>query len=394
MSDSLPLSALYARALNKAASASSLPITSDETQACIGLTNDSELIQDILSDLIQLTSQVANLSLFSSNEILDDISTSDLVYLSLPFIHAAVQNRVRTTERDDCMSNLMRTQRHLNTYVSSLETYDIVPETERVLHGQQPYSVRDVAKRREVKIGRYKAEKGLRTRIEVIARHRRQLVSGDHPFSDFDHVASLLLPSEDDTEDSETENVLRGATLLLLRLFYAQACAQLEGVDQEIQLLRNAPPPPPLPKLPADERQDKTKDQEAMWKIDAAPELHNKGPLLDPHGKPMRPFTILPANVSDRTRLQAQIFGPGHRLPTMTIDEYLEIERERGGILSTGGSQSEVKHTSSEQLTIDSEMDGIVLGELKAEEKRRKDEQWAQYRDTHPRGAGNTMNRG
>lgn len=39
-------------------------------------------------------------------------------------------------------------------------------------------------------------------------------------------------------------------------------------------------------------------------------------------------------------------------------------------------------------------MDGPVLGELKADEKRRKDEQWAQYRDTHPRGAGNTMNRG
>lgn len=56
--------------------------------------------------------------------------------------------------------------------------------------------------------------------------------------------------------------------------------------------------------------------------------------------------------------------------------------------------QSEAKHTSSEQLTIDSEMDGAVLGELKTEEQRHKDEQWAQYKDAHPRGAGNTMNRG
>lgn len=39
-------------------------------------------------------------------------------------------------------------------------------------------------------------------------------------------------------------------------------------------------------------------------------------------------------------------------------------------------------------------MDGSALGEEKAEEKRLKDEQWAQYKDTHPRGAGNTMNRG
>ena len=97
-------------------------------------------------------------------------------------------------------------------------------------------------------------------------------------------MASLLLPSEDDAEDLETENILREATLLLLRLFYAQACAQLESVDQEIQLLRNAPTPPPLPKPPADDPRNKTKDQEDMWRIDAAPEP-NRGPLLDPHGK-------------------------------------------------------------------------------------------------------------
>lgn len=39
-------------------------------------------------------------------------------------------------------------------------------------------------------------------------------------------------------------------------------------------------------------------------------------------------------------------------------------------------------------------MDGTVAGEGKAEEKRQKDENWAQYKDANPRGAGNTMNRG
>jgi hypothetical protein len=45
-------------------------------------------------------------------------------------------------------------------------------------------------------------------------------------------------------------------------------------------------------------------------------------------------------------------------------------------------------------LAIDSEMDGTVQGELKAEKKRQKDEKWAKYTDDHPRGAGNRMNRG
>ncbi|KAG9318611.1 TAP42-like protein [Chiua virens] len=281
-------------------------------------------------------------------------------------------------------------------YTSSLEAYDIVPETERELYGQQVSSIRDISKRRELKIRQYKNEKDLRTRIEVIKRRRRKLVSEDLSFGDFDIVASLLLPEEEEDEDEELDTILRATTLLLLRLFYAQARAQLEAVDQEIHLLRNAvgPPMSQLPNLPADERQSKTREQEDMWRIDTLSETSNRGPLLDSHGKPLRPFTILPASESDRARLHAQVFGPGHRLPTMTINEYLEIERQRGGILPAKENVSEMEPTSSEQLTIESEMDGRVLGDLKAEEKRHNDEQWAQYKDTHPKGAGNTMNRG
>lgn len=39
-------------------------------------------------------------------------------------------------------------------------------------------------------------------------------------------------------------------------------------------------------------------------------------------------------------------------------------------------------------------MDGTVESELKAEEKRQEDEHWARYTDLHPKGEGNTMNRG
>lgn len=50
--------------------------------------------------------------------------------------------------------------------------------------------------------------------------------------------------------------------------------------------------------------------------------------------------------------------------------------------------------TKAEQLTVGSEMDGTVEGEMKAEEKRQNDEWWAEYADYHPKGEGNTMNRG
>jgi hypothetical protein len=49
--------------------------------------------------------------------------------------------------------------------------------------------------------------------------------------------------------------------------------------------------------------------------------------------KPLRPFVI---SNRGREEIQKQVFRPGHNLPTMTIDEYLELERQRGNILSGG----------------------------------------------------------
>ena len=51
-------------------------------------------------------------------------------------------------------------------------------------------------------------------------------------------------------------------------------------------------------------------------------------------GKPLRPFTL----VDKRQQVKDGVFRPGHNLPTMTIDEYLQEERRRGGIIEGGGS--------------------------------------------------------
>ncbi|KAG1723682.1 TAP42-like protein [Suillus lakei] len=393
MTSTLPLPTLFSRALATASKAANLPTVDDETQ---------ELIQSAVTDLKELDRRVAALSLFSSNEVLEDISTRNLVYLFARYVLAEVQNRMKTTDRDERMTVLKQTQVHLKSFIHDLDIYCLVPEVERALYAQSASSIKDAAKRREVKIKQFKAEKDLRARIEAVRKRRKQVPIGDLSQSDFDLIRSLL-PStvgpqvsddDDDEDDSETDEILREAISLLLRLNYAQAYSQLESMDQELELLRNAPPPP-RQGPPSDDRKSKLKEQDDMWKLDTkSPSIGESGPLLDSSGKPLRPFTILPAGASDRTRLQSQVFGPGHRLPTMSIDEYLKIEQERGNILTGGGPQSEEQPTSSEQLAMDSETDGTAFGEMKLEEKRQKDEQWAQFKDANPRGAGNTMNRG
>ncbi|TFY70267.1 hypothetical protein EVG20_g2743 [Dentipellis fragilis] len=377
--DSLP--ALFHRALTAATKASNLPTIQDGTK---------ELINSALKDLRNVNTRVTNLSLFSPNETLEDISTRDLVYLLVSYVIADVEGRVRTTDIEDRLVHLREQQTNFRKFSSYLEQYGIVPETERDLYGKRASVIADPAKRRETKIKQYQKEKELRNKIEAIRKRRHvATTSSDDSPTDFDLIASLLPEpsSSSEEEDQDTEDILRDATLLLLRLFYTQAHGQLESIDQELELLQNAPPPVPQP--PVDASQEGTD-----WRLDQ-PRLDDpRAPILDSAGKPLRPFTILPSGTADRARLQQQVFQADHRLPSMTIDEYLEIERQRGNIITGGGPQSEAEPTSKEQLALDAEQDGTAFGDQKEEERRQKDENWARYTDVNPKGAGNTMNRG
>ncbi|KAK0497071.1 TAP42-like protein [Armillaria luteobubalina] len=382
-----PLPQLYARVLTAASDAYDLPSIEDSTQ---------DIVKSCIEDLRQLHVRIADLALFSSNETLEDISTQNLIYLTLPYVCAEVQGRVRTTEREDRFVSIIQAQNYYETYCSTLENYGIVTEGDSKLFSR---NAANAASKREQKIQQYRHEKDLCTRIEVIRKRRRQQPTEESASSttDFIFIRSLLPSSTASGDSDEDDEVLRETALLLLRLFFSLSKTQLAHIETELQLLKTAPPPLPYSPRPDDNdprNKEKDRQDEEMWKLDAPKPNPNGGPLLDPAGKPLQPFTILPSGASERARHQAQVFGPGYNLPTMTIDQYLEVERERGNILSGGGPGSENTPTSSEQLAMDAEMDGKVEGEAKSEEKRLKDENWAVFTDENPRGAGNTMNRG
>ena len=57
-----------------------------------------------------------------------------------------------------------------------------------------------------------------------------------------------------------------------------------------------------------------------------------------------RPFKL----VKDRKQIASDAFKYGHSLPTMTIDEYLSLERKRGNIIEGGGAGSAIKREIDE----------------------------------------------
>jgi len=116
-----------------------------------------------------------------------------------------------------------------------------------------------------------------------------------------------------------------------------QSLQALEGILLELDILKVAPPltqEPSSEKGVVDNRIRGVGDDEYSDRLDN-PNIFNKSgtPLLSADGKPLRPFTI----VSNREEVRKGVFRPGHNLPTMSIDEYLEEERRRGNIIEGGG---------------------------------------------------------
>ena len=206
------------------------------------------------------------------------------------------------------MVHLKIAQKRLRTFVDILDNYEIVPAAEKELC-EKTLDIKDPAKRRGLKIKQYQKEKELRARIEVrlilfiiyllifmiiqVIRKRRgqQFVPEVDP-TDFALITSLLpSPSstssvdDEDEDDSETDDILREATLLLLRLTYTQARGQLEGTDQELELLRSAPPSPSSSVPTLEKGKGKSRDEGDMWKLEVPARSNGGGPLLDLSGK-------------------------------------------------------------------------------------------------------------
>lgn len=98
------------------------------------------------------------------------------------------------------------------------------------------------------------------------------------------------------------------------------------------------------------------------------------GKLIGPGGKVNRPFVI-----SDRKDILKNVQGTGQVLPTMTVEEL--VEKELANSIRSN-TVNDLKREEDEEDEEDSD------------EQIMKQRQWDDFRDSTPRGSGNTMNLG
>jgi immunoglobulin-binding protein 1 len=178
------------------------------------------------------------------------------------------------------------------------------------------------------------------------------------------------------------DEVIRNLHLAEIALTVNNAFSSLDMITQELDILSQMRQvEPPKPANPSDNRSAAPQDgysERLDGPITMAGLGRRGGPLLSSSGKPLQPFTL----TDKRTLLRQDVFKAGHSLPTMSIDEYLEEERRRGGIIDGGGN------TDAPQPELDEDNNRLV------DEATMKAREWDEFVEANPKGAGNTLNRG
>ncbi|SNX87817.1 related to TAP42 - component of the Tor signaling pathway [Melanopsichium pennsylvanicum] len=390
-----------------------------------------------------------SIGVISPNDALGDISTSSLRTLFLASLAAELHSAVRTGIDHSARKHRLRQSQEASAkYLNRVLGLGVVPPSTRqlvrwtlhsvpqaelegngldsgALNGQGSTSA-ILPHSREVKIATFKLERELKDNLDKF-RHAYQTknkLTGVKAPSDvfydlllYHRQASSNGGGGKDTSDAEEaeedddEEVVDGdnqvssnsapggiATvrqylLALLNLHTLRNAQLITSASQEHELLGSIPPPPPTQTHSSSSRQSGSDASNAEWRLDRGPtsSLPTTGALMAPGGKVLRPFTI--TNKS-RAELNSEVFRSGYRLPTMSIDEYLEEEQRRGNILQGGGQASYDKPTSKEERQLRMEQDGTKDAEQAEEEQRQKDLDWDTFSEQNKRGAGNTMNRG
>ncbi|CAG8758332.1 1534_t:CDS:2, partial [Racocetra fulgida] len=189
--------------------------------------------------------------------------------------------------------------------------------------------VKDLAKKREEKIERYKREKETKAKLEML---QQQLIS---------------------TKDDDKEDINREYILTLINHFIQKSIEQLLLIKQEIDLLNQM------------RLMESGQGSSVEMKDDTRIET------------PLRPFVI----TNQREAIKEQVFRPSWRLPTMTIDEYLQQEAQRGNIIQGGGE----KYVNAQWILI-VEVDDD--DEKAIDEETYKAREWDEFKDSNPRGWG------
>ncbi|KAI9336332.1 TAP42-like protein [Obelidium mucronatum] len=359
---------------------------------------------------------VRQLGIFSSNETIKDLNTLDLRFLLIDFYlgvlalkrtaitpptpSSSQESTALTTTLSSSSSNTQSSTRSpssrynerlaivkdgmsfFDTFLFSLEMHEALGEDDKkyVLDPKAAFTMpKDPALLRGEKIQRFKRERALKEKLRVLqaAVDEARKDSGEKKSSSGNNKIGSGEVDDFDPELRD-DDLYRELMMTTIELCVQRSVDEMRSAKDEIDMLEQIAVMEAARAPQQHSSGSKGSDMDA--RLDDLSQLRIKpDTLLTKEGKPRQPFMI--TNTSKREEFQKGVFRPGHNLPTMTVDEFLENEFARGNVITGGGKMPEkvVKEDLGE------EADDLETFKARA---------WDDYKDANPKGWGNRMNKG
>nr|XP_010924912.1 PP2A regulatory subunit TAP46 [Elaeis guineensis] len=382
-----------------------LPALFDQARKIHSMASESSINQETLMKGIEALRRcdemVSKLGLFSSNETKDDVSTANLKYLLVPFYLGELTEKV---VQDDRIQVLKISQDQLKEFISICEALELVPNDELETFGQEGADT--FAARRAKKIARFKWQKAAEAKLQEIKERKERRGRSLR-------AAALSTPveaGEEDEQDDDGEEE-REAWLITISLALCKAFDLLDMLKKEEEML-----------LAVKEKQSKEGDKEFIreildertkrvetWHRNAASQapflkpadpitcatfaqdvIEGRANISQAHEHKHQPLIFGPASLvggrltGERERMAAQVFQLGYRFPTMSIEEAGLREMEM--MKKWQERNAKLMEEANSSWYRDGTRSGTEEDEDAAVEKARA---WDDWKDDHPRGAGN-----
>ncbi|CAD5165344.1 unnamed protein product [Musa acuminata subsp. malaccensis] len=359
---------------------------------------DREALRKGIQTLRRCDEMISKLGLFSSNETKDDVSTANLKYLLVPFYIGELTEKVA---EDGRLKVLKISRDHLKEFISICETLELIPEEELERSSQR--GANTPANQRAKKIARFKRQRAAEAKLQEIKEKKERRWRSLRAAA----LSSPVEVGEEDVLDDDGEEE-REAWLTTISLSICKAFDLLEMLKKEEEMLaavkeRQSKEGEDFAHEILDER---TKRAET-WHRNAASKaavskpaepitcatfaqdvIEGRAQLSQAHEHKHQPMIFGPASLvggrltSERERMAAQVFQPGYRLPTMSIEEagLREMEMMKKWQEWNVKLMEEANSSWHKEGTTSTEDEDAEVEKARA---------WDDWKDDHPRGAGN-----
>ncbi|XP_050420145.1 immunoglobulin-binding protein 1 [Adelges cooleyi] len=288
------------------------------------------------------TQLVSAAGLYSNNETIDEVPTSDIKYMLLPFMLGSLA--LKLTNNGNRLDVVKTAEVYFRDYLQRCKDYGISDLTlpseyseseETTTQSAMDFSL--MARRRAEKIKSYKEQKLMESQLQLL--------------------------KEQNESNNVDEEIKRKYVTSLLKYNIGKALEEIDSLQAEMRILYF--------KLKHENKDNP--DQAKGLKIKS---------------KPLMPIIIT------KNELQKKVFGAGYpSLPTMTVEEFCQKRFNDGVWHLPTAENTKCLQQTAETSEIEEEEKKDIITEAEEENERQRLNARDEYKDDHRRGWGNRYNR-